>query len=157
MSLMLLAAAALGFATTDLTQVERPAAAALGTGTIARAEPQRLTLSCATCPGAPVVDVQLGRSTDGTEERVRSGATTMAALERLCRAREPACRLAALEVAPAVGWTTSWPMGGQAGVTAVILRDGALLTVRALAGDAPAARGALNRLLPVLREQVVGP
>ncbi|PIK72730.1 hypothetical protein CS379_12350, partial [Methylobacterium frigidaeris] len=107
-----------GFALRDLTAVADEAGAALGRGYAARAAPERLTLMCTTCDGAPMVDLLLGRQADGTEERVRAGRTSMAQLESLCRARSPDCRLSALSVAPAVGWVTSYSIGSSAGATA---------------------------------------
>ena len=145
-----------GLATRDLTGVKQAAVAALGAGFDARAEPERLTLICSTCAGEPVVDMLIGRQTDGTEERVRSGATDMAALQRLCRLRSPSCTVSALAVAPAVGWVSGYPLGDRAGATAVILRNGDLLTVRSLADDPAAARQAIDRLMPVIRTSVVG-
>ena len=145
-----------GFTAADLRRVEGAAVRALGPACLARAEAERLTLTCPDRPGAPIVDLRLGRQDDGTEARVRSGATTVADLERLCREREPACRLSPLDVAPAVGWVSSWPMGDGAGATSVVLRDGDLLTVRALAATPEAARAAIDALLPVVRAGVVG-
>lgn len=107
--------------------------------------------------GEPIVSIQLGRQVDGTEQRVRSGATRIADLERLCQARSTACTLSALDVAPAVGWLTAYPLGGSAGVTVVMIRDGEMLTLRCIADDPVPARAFVDRLLPVLRASVVGP
>lgn len=150
-------ATAEGLATRDLTGVGQAAALALGSGFQMRAEPQRITLVCTTCAGAPAVDVMIGRQPDGTEERVRSGATSMADLQRICQARSPQCTVAGLDVAPAVGWVSGYPLGDRAGATAVIIRDGDLVTVRSLAQDSASARQAIDRLLPLIRTQIVGP
>lgn len=154
---MVTGAIAQGLATKDLTSVGQAAASALGSGFQTRAEPQRMTLFCTTCAGAPAVDVLIGRQADGTEERVRSGATSLADLQRICQARSPQCTIAGLEVAPAVGWISDYPLGDRAGATAVIIRDGDLLTVRSLAQDPASARQAIDRLLPLIRTQIVGP
>ena len=122
-----------------------------------RVTPQQLTATCPDDPGEPIVRMELGRQTDGTEDRVRSGATRMADLERLCQARSATCTLSALDVAPAVGWVTAYPLGSSAGATAVMIRDGDLLTVRAVANAPAPARAAIDRLLPLLRATVVGP
>ena len=103
-----------------------------------------------------MIDILLGRQTDGTEERVRSGETSMAELERLCQSRSPSCRLAALEVAPAVGWITTYPIGSMAGSTADIFRGGDLLTIRSLATDAETARGNAERLVKTVGAKIVG-
>lgn len=149
-------AAVAGFAVKDLASIEAAAKAAFGPDTLSRASRDQLLLTCSECDGEPTVSVTIGRQDDGTEARVRSGATTMADLQKLCQARSPECRLTALPVAPAVGWITSYRLGGTAGATAVILRDGDLLTVRSLAADAKTARASIDRLLPVLRARVIG-
>jgi hypothetical protein len=145
-----------GFVMTDLSGLPTDGTLLGGGGYIGRAEADRLTLTCPDCPGAPTVDVKLGRQDDGTEERVRSGETTFAKLEELCRARDPACRLEGLEVAPAVGWMTSYAVGDQSAHTVVVLRDGDLLTLRVLADDPAVARATADRLVGTLVPQVVG-
>lgn len=152
LALMTLAspADAQGFASRDLTGMAGQLSQALGAGTQARTAPQRLTLTCDTCAGAPVVDVMIGRQTDGTEQRVRSGETTIAELEKLCQARSPGCRMSALQVAPAVGWVSSYPMGAQQGSTAVIMRDGDMLVVRAVSADASVARRTCEKMVAAL-------
>ncbi len=150
-------AAAKGFATLDLTGVGSAAAAALGPGHAVRAEPRRLILLCETCAGEPVIDISIGNQTDGTEGRVRSSATSISDLELICRARNADCRVSALEVEPAVGWVSAYPLGETAGATAVIIREGDMLIVRSLAQDLVAARRGIDRLLPVLRDRIIGP
>jgi hypothetical protein len=158
-ALLCLAAApacAEGFALRDLTAVAGEAGTALGPGFVSRAAPERLTLMCSTCDGAPMVDLLLGRQADGTEERVRAGRTSMAELEAICRARSPDCRLSGLSVAPAVGWVTSYGVGSSAGATAIILRDGDLLTIRALAGSRAAAARQVETLARAVAPRIVG-
>lgn len=149
-------ATAQGLAIKDLTDFGQAASSALGTGFEARAEPQRITLVCLTCGGEPVVDLLIGRQTDGTEGRVRSGTTSMAELQQICRTRSPECTVTKLDVTPAVGWVSGYPLGDRAGATAIIIRDGDLLTVRSLAQDSASARHAIDRLLPLIRTRVVG-
>ena len=150
------AARAEGFALRDLTAVEAEARAALGEGFASRAEAARLTLTCPACTDAPMIDVLVGRQADGTEERVRSGQTTVARLEEICRSRNPECRLTGLSVAPAVGWLSAYRMGSLAGATAIVLRGGDLLTVRSLASDADTAGRNARRLVERLAPRVVG-
>jgi hypothetical protein len=145
-----------GFVVRDLAAVAADAGAALGAGFIRKAERSRLILSCLECEGEPVVDVQLGRQDDGTEQRVRSGQTTIARLQELCRARSPTCTLSALEVAPAVGWITTYPIGAGSGSTVVILRDGDLLTIRSLAADGPTARRNAEKTVSAIARKVIG-
>lgn len=99
------------FAAHDLSPFVQSVKGALGSGFEQRVEAKRMILTCATCPGAPMIDLQLGQQTDGREERLRSGRTSIGDLERLCQQRSPACRQTALDVAPAVGWITAYPIG----------------------------------------------
>lgn len=145
-----------GFAIRDLTTVAGEAGAALGAGVMARAAPERLTLMCTTCDGAPMVDLLLGRQADGTEERVRSGQTPMAQIETICRERSPECRLSGLSVAPAVGWATTYGVGSSAGATAILLRDGDVLTIRALAGSRETAARQIEILARTVAARIVG-
>jgi hypothetical protein len=145
-----------GFAVKDLSGLPTDGTLLGGGAYIGRAEPSRLTLLCPDCPGAPMVDVLLGRQDDGTEARVRSGETTMDKLEDLCRARDPECTLEGLEVAPAVGWVTRYAIAGRPGSTVVILRDGDLLTLRVLADDPVVASALAGTLVETLLPVVVG-
>ena len=144
-----------GFATDDLSSLGPVLAEALGPEYIARAEPTRVTLACITCAGAPIVDVLLGTQTDGTEGRVRSGETTMEMLDARCRSANETCRITGLDVQPAVGWQSKYSFGSSHGATAIIILDGQMLTVRAVADDAPAATAAIARLLPTIRARIV--
>lgn len=144
------------FAINDLTQIGDAAAAALGPGYIFRAETERVSLHCAECAGAPLIDILLGTQNDGTEWRVRSGVTTIAELERQCRTRNDKCRIAALDVAPAVGWVSRYPSPLGEGSTAAIILDGQVLTVRITAGGSGTSSQVMERLLPLLRARVIG-
>jgi hypothetical protein len=130
----------------------------LGPGYIFRAEPERVTLVCTDCPGVPMIDILLGTQTDGTEGRLRSGVTSIADLERNCRSRNDACRIKALDVAPAVGWVSHYPWGSGSdeGATAVIILDGQLLTVRVVAGQEGTPSAIIERLLPLIRARIIG-
>ncbi|KGM34014.1 hypothetical protein [Inquilinus limosus] len=145
-----------GFAVRDLSTIADDASTALGAGFIHRVAPERVTLFCSGCKGGPMIDILLGRQTDGTEQRVRSGQTSMTDLERLCQAKDPACSLTELNVSPAVGWLTTWPMGSHTGSTAVILRDGDLLTIRSIAADADTARSNAETLVKAVSAKVIG-
>ncbi|MEE7491656.1 hypothetical protein ACU4GR_22040 [Methylobacterium oryzae CBMB20] len=151
------AAMAMGFALHDVTRLAEAARTALGPGTTAKAETRHLSLHCASCTGAPTIELQIGRLTDGTESRVRSGRTTLAALEAICLQRNPDCRLSALPAGPAIGWMSVYALGGGAGATAIILRDGDLLTIEARAADRGAAEDSARRLLQAVLPLIVGP
>ena len=145
-----------GFAVHDLTKIAEEARSAFGDGTSAQAEPQHLTLTCPACAGSPAVDLQLGRLNDGTEERVRSGKTSFGALEAICLRRNPDCRLSSIPAGPAIGWISVYPVGRGGGATAVILRDGDLLSIEARAASREAAGDAVQRLAQTVLPRVVG-
>jgi hypothetical protein len=151
------AALAQGFALHDLTVVAGAAGTALGRGSTVRPEAQHLSLHCPTCAGAPTVDLRIGRLTDGTEERVRAGKTSLGALEAMCVRRNPDCRLSGLAAGPAVGWISIYGLEQGAGATAVILRDGDLLTIEARASTRGTAEDSLRRLASAVLPPVVGP
>ncbi|MCJ2068109.1 hypothetical protein MKK75_04670 [Methylobacterium sp. J-030] len=150
------AALAQGFAVHDLTPLAEDALLALGKDATAQAQPFQLILTCPACDGAPAVALRLGRLTDGTEGRVRSGKTTMAALETICVRKNPDCRLTTLPAGPAVAWITSYAFGTGAGATAIVLRDGDLLTIDARSIDRGAAEDTALRVAQKLLPRIVG-
>ncbi|MEL6060516.1 MULTISPECIES: hypothetical protein [unclassified Methylobacterium] len=150
------AALALGFAVHDLTPLAEDARRALGKDATVQAQPYQLLLTCPGCDGAPTVALQLGRLSDGTEGRIRSGQTTMAALETMCVKKNPDCRLTTLPAGPAVAWITSYAFGTGAGATAIVLRDGDLLTIDARSIDRGAAEDAVLGLAGKLLPRIVG-
>jgi hypothetical protein len=142
-----------GFAVTDLTQAP-DMVPVMGAGFISKVEPDRVTLVCFDCAGAPMIDILMGRQTDGTEDRLRSGETTMADMEAICQGNDPACELEALSVDPAVGFVTTYPVMGKNGSTTVVMLGGDMLTIRSLADDPAIAvangKTLLDNLLPAL-------
>ena len=145
-----------GFADKDVARLETVASRALGEGFSGQARDGRLILTCFGCSGEPTVSIEFGRQNDGTEQRIRAGTTTIADLERLCRLRSDDCRMSALDVAPAVGWVSRWTIGSSAAATAILIRDGDLLTIRSIAADAETARRHVDALLPVVRTSIIG-
>lgn len=149
-------ASAQGFATTDINAIAQHAARALGPGYEVAMRGPQATLTCPQCQGEPMVSVTVGRQADDTEGRFRSGETTVAQLQALCRQREPACRISRLALGPAVGWLSSWPMGPRAGSTAVMMRDGDLLTVRVVAASPQAAAAVMDPLIRKVVPAIAG-
>jgi len=123
----------------------------------AQAKPEHLILTCTAFAGAPTAELQLGRLSDGTEQRVRSGKTSFGALEALCMKRNPDCRLSGLPAGPAIGWITVYALGYGGGATAVILRDGDLLSIDARATSRGSAEDAVQRLAQSIMPRIVGP
>ncbi|MGU3495793.1 hypothetical protein ACLBXM_17265 [Xanthobacteraceae bacterium A53D] len=141
-----------GFASRDLTPFAETIDAAVGAGCQTLSEPARVTVLCK--PGlGPLIDVSIKRrdANDHIEQNVRTGKTGRAELERLCRQNNPDCTVALLDVEPAVGWLGAQPMGRQALSTAVILRDGDQLTVRALASGPDEAHALMDKTLSIVR------
>ena len=144
-----------GFGVRDLATIAPEVSAALGSDFTHKSDPQRLILICPKCEGEPVIDLQMGRQTDGTEERVRSGQTPMPELEKLCQEKNPSCRLTGLDVSPAVGWISAYSMGALFASTAVILRGGDLLTIRSLASNADAAGSNAEKVVRAVRPKLI--
>lgn len=149
-------ASAEGFAVRDLKTIAADANHALGGRYATKSEPKRLILNCSDCEGAPIIDMQLGRQTDGTEGRVRSGQTSIARLESICQSRSPDCRLTGLSVLPAVGWISSYALGATGGSTAIILRDGDMLTIRSIAADRDVAARNAETIARTIVPRIVG-
>jgi hypothetical protein len=134
-----------GFAITDLTRAP-DMVPVMGSGFISKVESDRVTLVCFECSGAPMIDILIGRQTDGTEERLRSGETTMADMEAICQGNSPDCELEGLSIEPAVGFMTTYPVLGQNGATTIVMLGGDMLTIRSLSDD-PAVATANAKLL----------
>lgn len=114
----------------------------------------RLTIYCTTCDGLTAIDVVIGKSTDGTEQRYRSGQTTIQAMAAKCRQRSPSCELRAAAVGRAVGWVTEYEAGGTRGSTVVQFLDGDLLTIRSISNNrqiaSTNAKFALKTIAPLI-------
>ncbi len=150
-------APAVAFQDTDLEKFAQRAQAALGQGFQAQAGTrQRVALMCAKCGGATMVTIQIGRQTDGTEDRLRSGQTTITDLERICQANEPTCRIQRADTGPAVGWVSTYRGASVSGSTLVLLRNGDMLTVRSMAPTPEAARENIRRLQGSVLPQIIG-
>lgn len=151
-----LAMPAEGFATKNINSLDAEVLALLGPGFISAPRPGKLAYSCSSCAGEPILGIEFGRQVDGTEGRVRSGETRIEDLEKQCQARSPECKLEALDGGAAVGWVSSYTLGSSQGATAILIRGGDLLTIRSVANDAATARGNIDKLLPLVREKIIG-
>jgi hypothetical protein len=134
------AAHAEGIALKDLTKLTFDPATMPGKTFIMRNdEPDHATLACLECDPLEAVDILLGTSTDSTEQRFRSGETTLATLEEQCKSRAPDCTLQAANFGRAIGWTSQFEAGKGFGSTTLLFLDGDTLTLRSLAGTRKAA------------------
>ncbi len=123
-----------GFAITDLTALRTGKLSVSGQDFTAKSDAKRLTLLCHTCRDFTAIDVLLDKSTDGTEGRLRSGETKIAAIELKCRQREPNCLIRATKIRGAVGWVSKTTAAGSPTSTTILFKDGDRLVVRSIAG-----------------------
>jgi hypothetical protein len=157
-AMLLSVTSASAFQDTDLEVVARNAQTALGQGYRAQlGNNKRLVLLCPDCEGLNMITIQLGRQTDGTEERVRSGQTKIADLEQQCQAREPSCRIERADMGSAVGWLSTYRNGNIAGNTLILLRDGDMLQVRSDGNTPAAARENLRQLQRTVIPDIIKP
>jgi len=122
-----------------------------------RSEPDRLTVACTGCDGLVAVDVTLSQSTDGTEERYRSGQTTATQMEELCQARAPECTLQETEVQGAVGWTTTYDADAGKASTSVLFQHGDMLIIRSIAPTSEMAAQNMQTALNMIATQITRP
>ena len=123
----------------------------------AKQEKTRLTIGCLDCSGATAIDVILGQSTDGTEDRYRSGQTTLRQMEDNCKSRAPECRLRDLKVGGAVGWVSTYNLGKAKGSTAILFQDGDMLTIRSISPRSKTTKDNMSAALRNVAAQIVGP
>jgi len=149
-------AGAAGFALTDLTRVKPAVLKISGKTFVSRAAPDRLTFGCKDCAGLEAVDVLLDKSTDGTEQRFRSGATTIARIQEICRTSEPTCAIERIEMNGAVGWVSRTKAVGSFISTTILFKNGGQLVIRPIAETLKAAfdNGLAVRLK--LAPQIIG-
>ena len=152
-------AAAEGFRTRDLTTLDTETAPLPGGRFVRKAEPDRLTLLCIECAEITTVDIHVLRSTDGTEDRIRAGATTAEMMFALCKARDsPSALCQGIErrdAGGAVGFLSRVALDASALETQTLYEDGDLLVIRAIAPD-PATAAALGAAaLATLVPQIV--
>ena len=149
-------AEAVGFAITDLTLLKSPPPTAKCTPATDRVEPKRLTYVCKDCGALCGVDVLISRSTDGTEGRFRSGATSLAKMQSLCQAREPNCTLERVDAHGAVGWVSRTLALGIPISTTIVFRGGDVLTIRSLSDDPQAAYDNGIAVREALARRIIG-
>lgn len=147
-----------GFKIGDLRDVTADVSGYVGGGTFGfkATEAKRLTVFCEGCDGLVAIDIRLGRSTDGTEERYRSGETSIEKMASLCKANNPSCELEAVALGKAVGWVTRYAIGPSAGSTAVLFLDGDQLIVRSIANDVDTAAANGTRALRTIGKTIIG-
>ena len=152
------AALAEGFGNKDLQTVAFDPLGFTGDGTFEAGsnDPGRLTVFCTGCSETTAIDILLQRSEDGTEQRYRSGETTIAKMEEICKSRSPSCELKAAELGGAVGWVTRYEAAGRSGSTTVLFLDGDQLLIRSIAGDLETAAANGAHALRTIGSQIIG-
>ncbi len=147
---------AAAFQDTDLEEVAQRAQAALGQGfRVQVGNRQRVVLMCASCAGPTMVTIQIGRQTDGTEDRVRGGKPPSQIWTPLSgqradlpdRARRYRSR---------GGGVSTYRGASVSGSTLVLLRSGDMLTLRSTAQTQEAARENVRRLQRSVLPQIIG-
>ena len=124
-----------GFAEPDLTRLSVDLSGYQGGTFFARQnDPDRLTIGCLDCSDFTAIDILIGRQTDGTEDRIRSGQTTAEQMRALCQSRDPTCELELTSLGSAVGWVTTYD-GAITGSTTILMLGGDTLTIRSIAAD----------------------
>ena len=151
-----LMAAAEGFVLKDLRRVQVDVSEFAGGGYEVDQQRKRLLVACISCDDLTVISVELGRSTDGTEGRFRSGETTIEKMEAICQDRDPKCRLTRLDIGGAVGWVSQYKLGPNEGSTAVLFQDGDLLTIRSLSESRNRSGTNMAAALRTIAPQIVG-
>ncbi len=150
------AAEPMGFAILDLTQVNVNTSTFGNTKFVHRADPDRITFICTECKDFHAVDVLLNKSKDGTEARYRSGKTTIADLEKLCRQREQSCTLQRVDLNGAVGWISCTKFASTAISTTVLSKNGDMLIIRSIANTAQVAFENGTSVRVRLAPQIIG-
>ncbi len=145
-----------GFVQTDLTQITVDAAAFAPIKVEHKSEPARLTVACTSCDDTVAVDIQLSKSTDGTEGRFRSGETTVEKMRAICQSRSPTCKLDRADVGPAVGWVTQWEFADSPASTLVLFRDGDMLKASVFGASRDQVSGLMDTTIKTLVPQIVG-
>ena len=149
--------AAAGFILKDLRSLSVDASGFVGGQFAAKAtDARRLTIYCTTCAQFTAIDVIIGRSTDGTEQRYRSGTTTIEKMAALCRSRSPSCKMRATASGSAVGWISEYDLGATRGSTVVLFLDGDLLTIRSISDTRQTASANAVHALKTIAPLIVG-
>ena len=144
-----------GFAITNLNNVKLDTSQFEGGTYESLVEKDQIIVACETCDDLSSVHLEMGRSTDGTEGRFRSGETTIEKMRGICQERDPKCKLTRLDVGNAVGWITEYTLGATKGSTAVLFQDGDLLTIRVLSDSRQRVERNMSVTLRYLAPQIV--
>jgi hypothetical protein len=160
LAIYLLAGPAVGFQETELEAVAKRVQATLGPGYRGLMGKQSdVTWMCTSCEGLASVKIQMRRSTDGIEDRLRTGQMTIADLNQQCETREAtACSTERADVGRAIGWLSAYhtARAGIAGNTLVLFRDGGMLTVFSMSNTPKEARDIMQRIRRSVVPEIAG-
>lgn len=125
------------FSTTDLTTIDT---SSFAEGEwLARKKKERILFLCQTCSDQVILDIQLQKAPDRTEDRIRSGQTTEKKMFDICKqnAAKTGSKCFSLKnsnIGKAVGFVTSTQLpNGTYTNTRTLWQDGKLMLVRAIA------------------------
>jgi hypothetical protein len=121
---------------------------------VRRVKSDRVSFTCLNCRGTESVDLNLSKSTDGAEDRFRSGENSIAKIEAGCKSRDPACSIEAVSIYGAVGWVSSTGFGRFGLSMTSLFKNGDKLQIQSIAETREAAltnaKAALDQLAPII-------
>ncbi len=121
---------------------------------VRRVKSDRISFTCLNCRGTESVDLNLSKSTDGAEDRFRSGENSIAKIEAGCKSRDPTCSIEAVSIYGAVGWVSSTGFGRFGLSMTSLFKNGDKLQIQSIAETREAAltnaKAALDQLAPII-------
>jgi hypothetical protein len=92
-----------------------------------------LLLVCRNCTGTESIDIRISLAVNEAQAKLRSGETTVPAMESDCKVRYPDCKFEAAEFQGAVGTISRMNLGPIAVCSLVLYKNGQTLIIQSLA------------------------
>jgi hypothetical protein len=147
---------AAGFSMTDIRQLAG-VAFVIGNNRYSRkVKPESLLLVCRSCRGTETIEVRISREVNDAQAKLRSGETTIPAIETDCRARYPDCKIEAAEFQGAVGTVSRMSLGPIAVSSLVLYKNGDTLIIQSLADTPQIAFDNVTAARDQIASQIVG-
>jgi hypothetical protein len=127
---------AAGFSMTDMRQLADVALVVGNNRYSRKVKPESLMLVCRSCRGTESIEVRISREVNDAQAKLRSGETTISAMETNCKVRYPDCKMDAVEFQGAVGTVSRMSLGPIAVSSLVLYKNGDTLIIQSLA-DTP--------------------